>query len=205
MQHPHPKRLSVAQSTSIGLMNRVCCRPGDPDAWSEFVDIYGVQVLRWARQSGFQDADAEDVTQEILLRLWRCLSSFAYDPTRSFRDYLRKVAQSMWSDWRTSVSPGAIGEGGSVALGRLNRLTGSDELVASLEAAYNQRLLDQAIIEVKSRVKPRTWEAFRMLAIEQRSGIETAMALEMKLDAVYAARKNVQQMIREVSQRIDGE
>jgi hypothetical protein len=39
----------------------------DREAWEEFVEIYGPVVHRLARNKGMQPADADDVTQQVLL------------------------------------------------------------------------------------------------------------------------------------------
>src|SRR5437868_6432315 len=38
----------------------------DGVAWSEFVEVYAPLVYGYARKQGLQDADAADVTQEVL-------------------------------------------------------------------------------------------------------------------------------------------
>jgi DNA-directed RNA polymerase specialized sigma24 family protein len=45
--------------------------PLDQAAWNEFVERYGRRIYGWCRQWGLQEADAEDVTQDVLLRLAR--------------------------------------------------------------------------------------------------------------------------------------
>jgi DNA-directed RNA polymerase specialized sigma24 family protein len=41
--------------------------PDDPAAWSEFVECYGRTIYVWCRAWGFQEVDAQDVTQEVIL------------------------------------------------------------------------------------------------------------------------------------------
>lgn len=43
----------------------------DVEAWDQFVSIYEPLVYRLARAKGFQDADARDVTQEVLVAVLR--------------------------------------------------------------------------------------------------------------------------------------
>jgi RNA polymerase sigma factor (sigma-70 family) len=80
--------------------------PSNEASWDEFADHYGRHVYRWCRQWGLQDADAEDVAQEILLKLARKLRDFAYDSKSSFRGFKarwlelqRIVASKMLRDW----------------------------------------------------------------------------------------------------------
>jgi RNA polymerase sigma-70 factor (ECF subfamily) len=56
---------------------------------------------------------------------------------------------------------------------------------------------------VRLRVAPRTWEAFRLTALEGLSGAEAARRLEMQVAAVYMAKRNVQKKLREESRRLE--
>ena len=42
-----------------------------PDAWERFVRLYTPLLPTWARRPGVQEADAEDLVQEALLKLVR--------------------------------------------------------------------------------------------------------------------------------------
>ena len=55
--------------TRTSLLLRLRQAPPDQDAWAEFVDRYGRQIHAWCRRWGLQEADAQDVTQTVLLRL----------------------------------------------------------------------------------------------------------------------------------------
>ena len=41
--------------------------PADQAVWHEFAEIYRPLILRLARQKGMQEADADDVAQEVLV------------------------------------------------------------------------------------------------------------------------------------------
>ena len=75
-----------------------------------------------AGSGGLQDADAEDVAQEILLKLARKLRDFAYDPKSSFRGWLKTVAHHAWRDFvdgRSRARPaGDEHDLGAAAIGR---------------------------------------------------------------------------------------
>lgn len=54
---------------------------GERGAYEEFIDRYGARVHNLVRRTVPNTADAEDVTQEIFLDLYRSLSSFRGDST----------------------------------------------------------------------------------------------------------------------------
>jgi len=74
------------------LLNRLRHAPADPAAWEEFVRRYGPRIHAWCRGWGLQDADAQDVTQDVLLEIARKVRDFHFDPTRSFRAWLKTLA-----------------------------------------------------------------------------------------------------------------
>ena len=84
--------------TSASLLGRLGADPKDAAAWSEFVRRYGRKILLWCQQWNLQPADAEDVTQNVLLLVARQMSSFRYDPQRSFRAWLKTIAHAAWCD-----------------------------------------------------------------------------------------------------------
>ena len=94
--------------TNVSLIMKVVRSPADQAAWSEFVDRYGPKVFAWCRGWGLQQADAEDVTQAVLVKLVRQMNRFSYDPSRSFRGWLRRLARNAWQDWLAQrPTPGA--------------------------------------------------------------------------------------------------
>jgi RNA polymerase sigma-70 factor (ECF subfamily) len=49
---------------------------GDRKAFEELLDRYGPRVQRLARRYAFTESDAEDLTQEIFLDIFRCAANF---------------------------------------------------------------------------------------------------------------------------------
>src|SRR5260370_37527548 len=97
--------------TNPSLLGRLRRDPTDQVAWGEFVDRYGRKIYAWCRQWNLQDADAEDATQTVLVRLAQRLGTFAYDPARSFRGWLRTLTQHAWSDFLKRRERGGRGSG----------------------------------------------------------------------------------------------
>ncbi len=79
--------------TSASLLDRLRCGDDQHD-WLEFVAKYDGLIYHWCRTQGLEDADAQDATQEVLLRLMRGLKTFHYDPRRGkFRGWLRQTTR----------------------------------------------------------------------------------------------------------------
>src|SRR5439155_5794867 len=97
--------------TRITLLGRLRRDPGDQEAWGEFVEQYGPKVFAWCRRWGLQEADAQDVTQDVLLKLARKMKDFTYDPSRSFRAWLKVLTNHALTDFLQGQPRGGLGSG----------------------------------------------------------------------------------------------
>ncbi len=191
-----------AGRTSNSLLARL--RQGsDQAAWAEFVRRYGQQIYRWCRGWGLQEADAEDVTQTVLVKLTEKLRTFCYDPARSFRAYLKTLTHYAWCDFLELHNRPGAGTGDSVMVQTLQTVEARDDLVEKLNAEFDQELLEESSERVRRRVEPRTWEAFRLTAVEGLSGAEAAARLDMKVATVFKAKSKVQKMLQEEIERAE--
>jgi RNA polymerase sigma factor (sigma-70 family) len=189
--------------TSPSLLGRLQQAPADQSAWVEFVDRYGRKIYGWCRQWGLQDADAQDVTQMVLARIADKMRAFAYDPARSFRGWLRTLSHHAWSDFLEGRRRGGLASGDTDVLDRLHSVEAGDDLARQLDEECERDLLEQAMARVRLRVEARTWDAFRLLALDGRSGAEAAQQLGMKVATVFVARSKVQRMIQEEARKLD--
>jgi RNA polymerase sigma-70 factor (ECF subfamily) len=182
--------------TSTTLLGRLRQAPADQAAWDQFVDRYGPRIYGWCRHWRLQHADAQDVTQAVLTRLAQKMRTLAYDRGRSFRGWLKTLTDHACSDLlRARRRPGA-GTGDSQAAELLQTVTARADLAQRLDEEYDRELLEEAMARVRRRVEARTWDAFRLLALEGRSGAEAAAALGLKVATAFVARSKVQKLIQ---------
>jgi RNA polymerase sigma factor (sigma-70 family) len=190
--------------TSQTLLGRLASVPTDEAAWAEFARRYGERIYGWCRGRRLQGADAEDVTQQVLVKLAVRLQTFTYDPSQSFRAWLQTVVLNAWRDFLDSRVHREAASGDSRVLDLLESVQARDELMADLDGEFERELVDEAMARVKARVHPHTWEAFRLLAVENRSGAEVATRLGMKVATAFVARSKVQKMLRAELARLRG-
>ena len=182
--------------TSITLLGRLQSNPVDKQAWSDFVQRYGRIIFRWCRHWNLQEADAEDVTQNVLLRLAQKMPAFVYDPSRSFRAWLKTMTHHAWSDFVSSRQNRTQGSGDTQTLQVLQSVEAREDPEKQLDEGFDRELLEEAMKRVRDRVAPQTWEAFRLTAIEGLSGAEAAERVPMKVAQVFVARRRVQKMLQ---------
>jgi RNA polymerase sigma-70 factor (ECF subfamily) len=194
---------ALLPTTRVTLLAQLRQDPSDQAGWDEFVERYGRHIYRWCRRWKLQDADAEDVTQDILVKLTRKLRAFAYDPSRSFRGWLKTVAHHAWRDFedgRRHARP-ASGDGQVEEL--MLTLEARDDLARKLEEAFDLELLEAAKARVRLRVAPHTWEAFRLAALEGLPVAEVAARARLQVAMVYVAKSKVQKMLREEIEKLE--
>ncbi len=189
--------------TSTTLLGRLRQDPADQAAWAEFVRRYGPHVYRWCRRWRLQEADAQDVTQAVLVRLIARMRTFTYDPAGSFRAYLRTTARYAWFDFLEARKQPGIAVGGSDVMGLLEKVEAGADLVRRLNEQFDQEVLAEAQARIQQRVEPHTWEAFRLTAVDGLSGADVAARLGLTVAGVYKAKSRVQQMLHDEVARLE--
>jgi RNA polymerase sigma-70 factor (ECF subfamily) len=187
--------------TSVTLMMRVQKNPADPQAWDDFVRRYQPVICVWCLRWGAQPSDADDVAQEVLLKLLTAMKKFQYDPARSFRAWLKTVTHNAWNDFVASHRFKSAGNDD-----RFDAIVDSRDALADLEKqmedAFDRELLELAMRRVEKRVKPTTWQAFQLTAVENRSGADVAQQLQIPVASVFVAKHRVQKLLHEEVRRL---
>jgi RNA polymerase sigma factor (sigma-70 family) len=190
--------------TRVSLLGRLRRDPTNETAWGEFVDVYAPKIMGWCQKWNLQEADAQDVTQNVLVKLAEKLRDFTYDPSKSFRAWLKTVAQHACSDFLQSKHRPGVGSGDSLIGKILLNAEAREDLVKHLEGEFDREILEEAMLRVRLRVAPQTWQAFWLTAWEGLSGAEAAQRIPMQVAQVYVAKRRVQRMLQEEVARLEG-
>ena len=179
-------------STSPSLIVRLR-NSGDADAWRHFVRVYAPLIHGMARRRGLQDADAADLTQEVLRGVHARIGALEYDPGRgSFRGWLFTIARRKLATFlmHRRRRPGNSESGG------LDDVPAPDE-ADHWEREYQRHVFAWAAEVVRPLVSEATWQAFWLTAVEGQAGKEVAERLGMTVAAVYLARGRVTTRLRQ--------
>jgi RNA polymerase sigma factor (sigma-70 family) len=191
---------STDSETSLTLMDLLRRHPRDAGAWDRFVRRYRPKIYGWCRQRGLQEADAEDVAQDVIALLTRKMAGFRYDPSRRFHAWLKTITRHALSDLMASRYR-AVGDGPSPIL---ETIEARIDLDRRIDEVFDRELLDLAIARVRARVAAVTWDAFRLTTFEGHSGTEASGLLGIPVASVFVARHRVQKMLREEIARLEG-
>lgn len=179
----------------------------DAPAWRQFVDLYAPLIHGYARKHGLQDADAADLTQEVLGVVAQSIRKLEYDPQRgAFRGWLFTIVRNRVRNFLTRRRPYEQGSGDS---GVRNLLEEQPESIedpdADWEIEYQRQLFASAARYVQTRVQDCTWQAFWQTAVEGHSAPDVAERLNMKVAAVYLAKSRVMAQIKDYIRELQDE
>jgi RNA polymerase sigma-70 factor (ECF subfamily) len=167
--------------------------PGDAEAWHEFMAIYRPLIFRLAGRKGLQDADADDLCQEVFRAVSGAIGRWNPDPVRgSFRGWLFRIARNLLVNFLSRPVHRPLGSGSPSVQDLLDAQPSKDAAASSLfDAEYRRRVFDWAASEVREAFTPNTWQAFWRTAVEGRSPQAVAVELGLSVGAVYVARSRV--------------
>jgi RNA polymerase sigma-70 factor (ECF subfamily) len=170
----------------------------DHEAWCRFVDTYGPVLYQYARRQGLQDADAADVTQDVLRRVANAMGDFRYDPGQgTFRGWLYTIARNSLRNFLASAARREKGTGNTQFHKLLEQLPDDKEDSKVWDEEYERHLLTVASEKIKSSFAESTWQAFWQTAVEAKDVKEVAQSLGMSVGAVYVAKSRVLARIRQ--------
>lgn len=181
--------------TSQTLLERVQKFPADLEAWDEFVHRYRPMIQAWCVKWGLQISDADDVVQDVLVKLVTAMRTFRYDPSRSFCAWLKTVTQHTLSHFSAERRREPAPSGPHIQIAEL--VDASADLERGLESLLDRDLFEIAMRRVQKRVKPVTWEAFRLTALEGLPGVEVSKHLQIPVAHVFVAKSRVQKLLQQ--------
>ncbi len=181
------------ETTSLTLLEQLR-GPNHTAAWGRFVALYTPLLKEWAARRGFLGADADDLIQNVFVKLMYEVTRYKKAEGRSFRAWLAQVLANAGHDYRrrkaTRALPGAVG----LAEVGHEPPNPAEELE---EEAFRQALLRRGLDVVKADFSEQTWAAFTAVTLDDRPAPQVAAELGMTENAVYLARHRVLTRLRQ--------
>ncbi|MEZ6062485.1 MAG: sigma-70 family RNA polymerase sigma factor [Planctomycetaceae bacterium] len=166
-------------------------------SWERFNERYTPRMYRWARRMGLSQADAEEVCQDLMLKLLKRLKTLTYNPDLTFRGWLRAVTRNAVIDFieaRKRMHP--------MEDTALQALVDRHPLEQELNRLFDEELLATACESAEARLRrtetgTRNWEIF--VRLQAPDSVPDAIADEFRIrrHAVYVAKNRVMEVLRD--------
>lgn len=185
-------------STSRSLLAGLNAR--DDATWSRLVRLYTPLVYHWCKKHQLSHDDIPDVIQEVFKAVAEHIDAFRKDrPQDTFRGWLRVITRNKAMDLYRRLGKEARGEGGTVALQRLEAIPAPEDHETADDAndgEANSILFRQALDLIRDEFREPTWKAFWQVVVEGRRPVDVATDMAMSPGAVRVAKCRVLQRLR---------
>ncbi len=172
--------------------------PANRDAWDLFARIYRPAIVRIAMARGLQHADAQDLSQQVLMAVASAIGTWEKrDESTRFRHWLSRVTKNAIINALTR-RPKDQAVGGSSIEELLREVVDRDEATtALLETQLRRELYLQAAEMIKEEFRPESWQAFDLSVTGELTIEEVALRLGKSVGAIYTARSRIMFRLRE--------
>ena len=178
------------------MLTTISWTSGEID-WPQLVASCELRIAAWCRRFGLQDADALDVSQNVLLKMVNSLRSGNFDAKKgNFLCWLKVVTDNTIRTllWKRATRRECVN--GEPMDASLESICLASTHEPSSEEARNEEeslkhQLQQAENFVKPRVKRETWEAYQLTMHENLSPSHTAEQIGISVRDVYVAKCRV--------------
>lgn len=178
--------------------------PANREAWDQFALLYRPVIYRLARLRGLQDADAQDLAQQVLIAVASAIGSWEKsNEAVRFRHWLARVARNAIVNALSRRPQDRAAGGTSVQELLLEQPAGDPAATAEIEAEYRRELYLRAAKIVRRDVEPETWRAFEMTVVENQSIDAAAIELDKQVGVIYAARSRMMRRLRETVRELE--
>ena len=162
--------------------------------WQRLFDLYAGLVFSIARSKGLNEEEADDVVQDVFIRLAEFLPTFEYSRMKGrFRSYLINLVYNLIIDkWRMHQRED---ERMRAYKDEVVNMTPADKDFAERE--WQEAALEEALRRIKPEVRPEHYAAFVASTVEGQD-TETVMRLyNLSRDNLYQIRKRLAAKLRE--------
>jgi RNA polymerase sigma-70 factor, ECF subfamily len=171
-------------------------------AWDQFVRLYEPVVYGVARRNGLQDADAQDVAQQVMIAVSKALPTWERrDENTRFRNWLLRIARNATINMLTRQPIDRAVGGSDVVSAEVAEA--KSELDSQIDYEYRRQLFRLAAEQVQTQSDAITWQAFSMTTIEGLSIQEAAVKLGRTEAVIYASRSRIMRRLRDAVSKLE--
>jgi RNA polymerase sigma-70 factor (ECF subfamily) len=183
--------------TNISLIARVRDR-SDLESWREFYQFYQPLLARYMRSLRLDEHAANDVIQEVFVKLLQSLPAFELDRKRGrFRSYLWKLTYSALVDQARRAKSARRAEEGWVERFQREDEAESRKVHEELNQINDRQILERALPRVRSVTSSTAWSCFEQRLLRDRPGSAIAAELGISSKAVFVYASRVLKAVRQ--------
>ncbi len=173
--------------------------PANREAWELFARIYRPVIVRTAQARGLQHADAQDLSQQVLMAVASAIGDWEKrDESTRFRHWLSRVTKNAILN-ALMRRPSDQAVGGSSVEDLVHEAVDRDGATTALiETELRRELYLRAAEIVKVEFRSDSWQAFELSVAGDLTTEEVAVELGKSVGAIYTARSRIMFRLREV-------
>lgn len=181
-------------TTSRTLLDKIAS--GDEIGWTEFFRRYSPIVKALALFKGLNEADADDICQQVMAQFFQQSKSFRFDPgIARFRTYFGRIVWNKITDYYRRRREMPVAEFEAIPV--------EPETEQLFMEEWRQMVLKEAEQELKRLVTPETFQAYQLFAVQKRPIEKVTTYLECSANQVYQAKKRCFAKLREILLRMN--
>jgi len=187
----------MAWTTRKSLIDRVL--NGDEESWDSFYANYSRLVYAIGERSGLFADDCEDLVQEVMRTIFNNKNRFRYDSTAGkFRTYLTGIVKHKVCDFYRRRDDRIVAIDEEAAPEAVDPASQFDAVCSE---EWKNHILNVALMELREKVEPETFDAFQMYVLQERLPREVADALSISESAVYVYKNRCVKHLRSIIEK----
>jgi RNA polymerase sigma factor (sigma-70 family) len=173
---------------------------GNPLAWDEFFNRYWPMIYAFARRRGCSEHTAEEIVQEVMLKVFSTRDIFQYDRARGrFRDWLGTVVRHQVAEYFRRPAQRIRPAGGGTEHGPPEPAATTPTPEEEWNELFESSLLEALLDVVRAETNPRDYLAFELVALRGLKGADVARVTGLSRNVVYKAHRKVLKHLRQLA------
>ncbi len=185
-------------TTSVSLLDRLRRAGAQSADWQRLLELYQPVIQTWLRRVPELGNETADLTQEVLVVLFRELPSFDRRRDGSFRAWLRQITLNRIRSFRKTSGKRLHALGGEAVAPALAQLADSaSDLARQWDQDHDRYVIAKLLDLVRPDFHDATWQAFSRCALKDEPPAQVAAGLGISVGAVVQAKHRVLKRLRE--------
>ena len=171
----------------------------DEKSWNEFVKTYKSYICIIIKRMGINEADTEDLSQQVMLKLWKKIPEFEYRRDKRFRHYIATTTRNTVHDFiRKSCSEKARIDSSSISSDKVSSLPDIDCLI---KEEWESFIANLALDNIRKNFEISSIDLFLQI-LDGKTPQALASELDLKVNSVQRTFKRIKDKLKEEISRL---